>query len=191
MGKNNFNFYIIITIIFCLLLIGFIHIYFQFEPRITSSLIAMFGVIIGGTIAVKNIILSQENQKNIEIENSLREEKIQVFKKFIKLLLHTLNDADNTKLINELCYEISQDIIIWGDTKLINKYLDLINSSDFIKKKPEKDINFKRTLKHIDDVLQEFKKSVDKKSFIREYDLLLLLLVNNEHFYDIKKNIRK
>lgn len=190
MGKNNFNLYIIVTIIFCLLFFAFLHTNLKIDPRITSSLIAIFGAIIGGIIAIRNIVFSQENQKRIELENSLRDEKIEVFKKFIYLLQLTFEHSKNNVQIEKLSHEIANDIIIWGDTNLINKYLDLINSSDFIKNKSPEDINYKRTLKHIDDVLQQFKKIVDNKSFIKQYDLLLLLLANNKKFFEIKKNIR-
>ncbi len=167
-----------------LILLAILYLLFEFvlkdiDKTVQSTMIAAIGTVLASVLAV---LYNQRRSKEREIAEAHRPMKIDVYKKFMEMMVELIkgskqsnpqNQAIITKNLEKGFYEFTRDVIIWGSPSVLKSYSKFRN--------PPKDQKEYQILIYFDEILREFRNDLgNSNKGIKTGDLIKLFLTDPE-----------
>lgn len=158
----------------------------QLSPQLSATILGSLATVLGGAVGV---ILNQRSLKKREIAETQREQKIKVYKNFMKnVIMKTLKHGSQDNLeefvegeLQETYYDVTGDLIAWGSPEFIKSYEKFREAGQKETEEPEK------ILLYLDQTLRAMRKDLGHSDWtIEEGGLIKLFLSDPEEIDKIK-----
>lgn len=141
------------------------------DKEIVVAIIAAAATI---TVSIISLIIGRVIEKNKEIENTLRSNRIPVYTEFMNFTMKVLNheiDFNNKKNNNEYL-NITEKMMIWGSDYVLDAWIQFRNSAS--------DTDSKKVLSTMEHLMFAIRNDLGHKNTYLKKDDLLSLLIKKE-----------